>query len=157
MAYLTKQKKGNNTYYYLAENIQVASGKRKQIRKYIGTKKPSETKLQVLMAQFEKEVEKERTRLHGRHYLTKDEIKEIDEINHGFWKRYHSLNKTVQEQFDQNFVMDDSKTVGEYVAAKAVSAGGTAEITSFTRLEVGEGIEVAEEDFAAEVAAQMGK
>jgi len=56
---------------------------------------------------------------------------------------------------DQNFVMDDSKTVAEYVADKAKAAGGTAEITSFTRLEVGEGIEVAEEDFAAEVAAQM--
>ena len=52
--------------------------------------------------------------------------------------------------------MDDSKTVAEYVAEKAKAAGGTAEITNFVRLEVGEGIEVEEEDFAAEVAAQMG-
>jgi elongation factor Ts len=52
--------------------------------------------------------------------------------------------------------MDDSKTVAEYIADKAKQAGGTAEITNFVRLEVGEGIEVAEEDFAAEVAAQMG-
>jgi len=105
MTYLTKQKKGNNTYYYLAENIQVASGKRKQLRKYIGTKRPSETKLQVLMAQFEEEVEKERTRMHGRHYLTEDEIGEIDKINKEFRKRYKTQNRTVQEQFDQNFVM----------------------------------------------------
>jgi len=33
--------------------------------------------------------------------------------------------------------------------------GGTAEITEFVRFEVGEGIEKAEDDFAAEVAAQM--
>ncbi len=82
-----------------------------------------------------------------------------DRILPGKIARFISDNTTLdQEQclLDQNFVMDDSKTVGEYVAAKAVSAGGTAEITSFTRLEVGEGIEVAEEDFAAEVAAQMG-
>ncbi len=57
------------------------------------------------MAQFEEEVEKERTRLHGRHYLTEDEIKEIDKINKEFRKRYKNQNKIVQEQFDQNFVM----------------------------------------------------
>jgi len=105
MAYLAKQKKGKNTYYYLVEVIQIAKGRRKQIRKYLGTEKPSETKLQVLIAQFEEEVEKEKIKLHGFHYLTKDEIAEIDEINKEFWKRYNKQNKTVQEQFDQNFVM----------------------------------------------------
>jgi len=83
-----------------------------------------------------------------------------DRILPGKIARFISDNTTLdQEQclLDQKFVMDDSKTVAEYVAEKAKSAGGTAEITNFTRLEVGEGIEVAEEDFAAEVAAQMGK
>lgn len=105
MAYLAKQKKGKNTYYYLVEVIQIAKGRRKQIRKYLGTEKPSETKLQVLMANFEEEVEKEKIKLHGFHYLTSDEIKEIDEINKEFWQRYKKHNKAVQEQFDQNFVM----------------------------------------------------
>jgi|SRR3989344_7468663 len=105
MAYLAKRKRGNKVYYYLAENIAVARGRRKQIRKYIGTEKPSETKLQVLISQFEKEIEKEKIRLHGFHYLTKDEINEIYEINKIFWQRYNERNKTVQEQFDQNFVM----------------------------------------------------
>jgi elongation factor Ts len=83
-----------------------------------------------------------------------------DKILPGKIARFISDNTTLdQEQclLDQKFVMDDSKTVAEYIADKAKAAGGTAEITSFTRLEVGEGIEVAEEDFAAEVAAQMGK
>ncbi len=82
-----------------------------------------------------------------------------DRILPGKIARFISDNTTLdQEQclLDQKFVMDDSKTVAEYVADKAKAAGGTAEITSFVRLEVGEGIEVAEEDFAAEVAAQMG-
>ncbi len=105
MAYLAKQTKGKQEYYYLVENIQIAPGKRKQIRKYIGTEKPSETKLQVLISKFEEEVEKEKIKLHGFHYLAKDEIKEIDEINKEFWERYKKQNKTVQEQFDQNFVM----------------------------------------------------
>jgi len=82
-----------------------------------------------------------------------------DKILPGKLARFISDNTTLdQEQclLDQNFVMDDSKTVAQYIAEKAKAAGGTAEITSFTRLEVGEGIEVEEEDFAAEVAAQMG-
>lgn len=82
-----------------------------------------------------------------------------DKILPGKLARFISDNTTLdQEQclLDQKFVMDDSKTVAQYIADKAQAAGGTAEITNFTRLEVGEGIVVEEEDFAAEVAAQMG-
>ena len=50
---------------------------------------------------------------------------------------------------EQAFVMDPEVKVGELVK----KAG--AEIVSFTRFEVGEGIEKAESDFAAEVAAQV--
>jgi len=80
-----------------------------------------------------------------------------DKIIPGKLQRFIDDNTTLdQEQclLDQKFVMDDSKTVGEYFDAKA---GGKARIVKFTRLEVGEGIEVEEEDFAAEVAAQMGQ
>src|SRR3989344_6152642 len=105
MAYLAKQRKGKQEYYYLVENVQIALGKRKQIRKYIGTKWPSETKLQVLMAKFEEDVEKEKIKLQGFHYLTKDEIIKIDGVNKEFRQRYNKQNRTVQEQFDQNFVM----------------------------------------------------
>lgn len=104
MAYLAKQRKGKKEYYYVVENIPIAKGRRKQLRKYIGTKKPSETKLQVLLAKFEEEIEKKRVKLHGFCYLSKSEIIEIDTINKEFWKRYNKKNKTVQEQFDQNFV-----------------------------------------------------
>ena len=48
--------------------------------------------------------------------------------------------------------MNDSMSVGEYITK---ISNGKAKITDFIRLEVGEGIEVAEEDFAAEVAKQM--
>lgn len=50
---------------------------------------------------------------------------------------------------DQPFVKDPDTTVGKLVAA------GGAEVVSFVRFEVGEGIEVEEVDFAAEVAAQV--
>lgn len=81
-----------------------------------------------------------------------------DRILPGKIARFIADNTTLdQEQclLDQNFVMDDSKTVAQYIEDRASAVGGTATITNFVRLEVGEGIEVAEEDFAAEVAAQM--
>jgi len=61
-----------------------------------------------------------------------------------------------QALLDQQYVLDDKKTVAQAVEAAAKALGGTATITEFIRLEVGEGIEKKEDDFAAEVAAQMG-
>lgn len=51
---------------------------------------------------------------------------------------------------EQAFVKDSQVKVG------ALLRGKGAEVRRFARLEVGEGIEVAEQDFAAEVAAQVG-
>jgi len=61
------------------------------------------------------------------------------------------INKFLKEAslVEQAFVKDPEITVGKLVA----KAGG--EVVSFTRFEVGEGIEKKEEDFAAEVAAQV--
>ncbi|MCL2916958.1 translation elongation factor Ts [Shewanella litorisediminis] len=49
----------------------------------------------------------------------------------------------------QPFIMEPKKTVGEFLKEKGAS------VTNFIRLEVGEGIEKKEEDFAAEVAKQI--
>ena len=49
----------------------------------------------------------------------------------------------------QAFIMEPKKSVGEILKEK------NATVTSFARVEVGEGIEKKEEDFAAEVAAQI--
>ena len=70
-----------------------------------------------------------------------DEI--IEKMIVGRMKKYLAENSLVE----QPFVKDPDLTVGKLVA----NAGG--EVASFTRFEVGEGIEVEEVDFAAEVAA----
>lgn len=56
---------------------------------------------------------------------------------------------------DQKFVKNGDLTVAEYVETVAKEAGKAMKIASMVRFEVGEGIEKKEEDFAAEVAAQM--
>ena len=82
-----------------------------------------------------------------------------DKIVPGSLARFISDNTTLDKEqalLDQNYVLDEKLTVAQAVEKAAKELGGTAEITKFIRLEVGEGIEKAEDDFAAEVAAQMG-
>ncbi len=70
----------------------------------------------------------------------------IEKMIGGRLKKFLAENSLVE----QAFVKDPDVTVG-----KLVSAAG-AEVVSFARFEVGEGIEVEKMDFAAEVAAQLG-
>jgi len=82
-----------------------------------------------------------------------------DKIIPGSLARFVDDNTTLDKEqclLDQTYVLDDKKTVAEAVEAAAKALGGTAEIVDFIRLEVGEGIEKVVDDFAAEVAAQMG-
>jgi len=82
-----------------------------------------------------------------------------DKIVPGSLARFVADNTTLDKEqclLDQTYVLNDKLTVAQAVTEAAASLGGTAEITQFVRLEVGEGIEKAVDDFAAEVAAQMG-
>lgn len=56
---------------------------------------------------------------------------------------------------DQKFVKNGDLTVAQYVESVAKELGKSIVVTEMVRFEVGEGIEKKEEDFAAEVAAQM--
>lgn len=57
----------------------------------------------------------------------------------------------------QDFVKDNSMSVEAYVASVAKAAGGTVTVKSFVRFEKGEGIEKKQENFAEEIAKQLGK
>ena len=65
------------------------------------------------------------------------------------------LNKQLKEicLLEQEYVKDPDFTVGKYVAAEL---GNADMVKSFVRFETGEGIEKVEENFAEEVAKQMG-
>jgi len=67
------------------------------------------------------------------------------------------LNKFYQENclLQQEFVKDGSMTVEKYIASAAKALGGSVKFVDAVRFEKGEGIEKKQEDFAAEVAAQM--
>ncbi|MDY4079732.1 MAG: translation elongation factor Ts [Clostridium sp.] len=58
---------------------------------------------------------------------------------------------------DQPWVKDGDKSISKLVAEKSKEVGSEITIKSFVRFERGEGIEKVVEDFATEVAKQMGK
>ena len=68
------------------------------------------------------------------------------------------LNKELKEVclLDQIYVKDGDLTVGKYVEQAAKAAGASMSIKKFIRFETGEGLEKKEENFAEEVAKQMG-
>lgn len=68
------------------------------------------------------------------------------------------LNKELKEVclLDQTYVQDSDLTVEKYVEKVAKEAGANVTVKKFIRFETGEGLEKKEENFAEEVAKQMG-
>ncbi|MCX7565487.1 translation elongation factor Ts [Sulfitobacter sp. F26169L] len=111
----------------------------KQIAMHIAATNPaslSEDDLDPAVVEKEKQVQMDIARESGKPEAV------IEKMIVGRMKKYMSEITLVNQQF----VINPDVTVGE--AAKEVGAT----ITGFVRLEVGEGIEVVKEDFAAEVA-----
>ena len=69
------------------------------------------------------------------------------------------IDKMVNEKAltTQDYIKDTTKTVEEFVKEATAELGEKISIRRFQRFNLGEGIEKKVEDFAAEVAAQMGK
>lgn len=82
-----------------------------------------------------------------------------DHIIPGKMDRFMADNTVLDQRLTllgQFFVMDDKKTIEQVIAEKSKELGGKITIVDYIRYEVGEGLEKKTEDFAAEVAAQIG-
>jgi len=131
-----------------ADTAAAVKGALKEISMHAAAMSPrflDESKIDVKVIEKEKEI--------ARAQLIKEGKPEaiLEKILPGKIKRFLQDNTLV----DQKFVMNDKISVAEHLSAVAKEAGGTAKLIDFVRLELGEGIEIEEEDFAAEVAKQM--
>lgn len=77
----------------------------------------------------------------------------VDKIVDG---RIHKYYKEIC-LLEQEWVKDGDKTISKYLAEKSKEVGSPITVSGFVRFERGEGIEKVEENFAEEVAKQMGK
>jgi elongation factor Ts len=123
-----------------AENDDVA----KDIAMHVAAQKP----LYLDRTQVDQE-----TLEHERHVLTQQALQEGKPANIVDKMVIGRLNKYLQDicLVDQGFVKDPDVKVSEYLKSNKN------QVLNFIRLEVGEGIEKKEEDFAAEVMAQVRK
>lgn len=93
------------------------------------------------------------------------EVLKTQALNEG--KPEHIVEKMVEGRLDkfyeeiclmdQKFIKDGDKTINELLTDLAAKIGENIRIRRFTRYELGEGLEKRNEDFAEEVAKQIGK
>ena len=82
-----------------------------------------------------------------------------DKIIPGKIERFYADNTVLDQRLTllgQFYVMDDKKTVEQVIDEKSKELGGKIEIVKYVRFELGDGLEKKVDDFAAEVAAQIG-
>jgi elongation factor Ts len=77
----------------------------------------------------------------------------IDKMVEGRLRKYYEEVVLLE----QIFVVDGETRIAKVVEAAAKEAGGAIKIAAFARFALGEGIEKEQSDFAAEVAAQLGR
>ncbi len=77
----------------------------------------------------------------------------VDKMVEGRLRKFYE--EVVLEE--QVFVIDGKTRIKDVVAAHAKDSGHPVKLTGFVRFSLGEGVEKAQTDFAAEVAAQLGK
>jgi elongation factor Ts len=76
----------------------------------------------------------------------------VDRIVEGKMNKFYGENVLLE----QPFVKDPDKTIQDLINEKVAAIGENLQIRRFARFKLGEGIEKREDDFAAEVAAQVG-
>ena len=79
-----------------------------------------------------------------------------DEVDASFLEHEKEILLAQAKLLDQVYVQDSDLTVAKYVEKVAKENGANMTVKRFVRFETGEGLEKKNEDFAAEVAAQMG-
>jgi len=96
-------------------------------------------------------VESERVLLRAKALEEGKPEKMVDKIVDGQINKFYSENVLLE----QKFVKDDKKTIEQLQQEIVAKLGENIKIRRFTRYELGEGLEKKNEDFAAEVAAQV--
>ncbi|WCL52607.1 translation elongation factor Ts [Gimibacter soli] len=133
-----------------AAGEEALAGLGKQLAMHIAAANPASlntAELDPELVEREKQVQIEKARESGK----ADDI--IMKMIEGRMRKYYEEVVLLE----QVFVMDGESKVKDVIAKAAKDAGTAIELTGYVRMELGQGIEKKEEDFAAEVAAVAGR
>jgi elongation factor Ts len=121
----------------------------KQLAMHIAAANPASLNIDALdpaLVEREKQVQIDKARESGK----PEEI--IEKMIVGRMRKYYEEVVLLE----QVFVIDGETKIAKVIEKAAKDAGTSIELTSFVRMEMGDGLEKKEEDFAAEVAAVAG-
>jgi elongation factor Ts len=121
----------------------------KQIAMHIAAANPLVARREELDPQL---VERERTVLREQALEQGKPAEIVDKMIEGRMRKFYE-EVVLTEQV---FIMDTDKKVGAVVEAAAKELGAPVTVTAFAKFVLGEGVEKAEDDFAAEVAKLAG-
>ncbi len=130
-----------------SEEVLVGLGK--QLAMHVAAANPaslSEADLDPELVEREKQVQIEKAKESGK------PMEIIEKMIVGRMRKYYEEVVLL----NQVFVMDGESKVSDVIAKAAKDAGTAIELTAYARVEMGEGLEKKEDDFAAEVAAAAG-
>lgn len=122
----------------------------KQIAMHVAATHPSALNVETLDAS---EVDRERAIFREQALASGKPVEFVDKMIEGRLRKFYE--EVVLEE--QVFVIDGKTRIKDVVASAAKESGQPVKLTGFVRFALGEGIEKEESDFAAEVAAQLGK
>ncbi|WP_417457162.1 translation elongation factor Ts [Kordiimonas sp.] len=128
---------------------EVLAGLGKQLAMHVAAANPaslSEADLDPELVEREKQVQIEKAKESGK------PMEIIEKMIVGRMRKYYEEVVLL----NQVFVMDGESKVSDVIAKAAKDAGTAIELTAYARVEMGEGLEKKEDDFAAEVAAAAG-
>ncbi|WP_417463610.1 translation elongation factor Ts [Kordiimonas sp.] len=128
---------------------EILAGLGKQLAMHVAAANPaslSEADLDPELVEREKQVQIEKAKESGK------PMEIIEKMIVGRMRKYYEEVVLL----NQVFVMDGESKVSDVIAKAAKDAGTAIELTAYARVEMGEGLEKKEDDFAAEVAAAAG-
>ena len=120
----------------------------KQIAMHVAAARPEALSVETISSEL---VERERNVLIEQAKASGKPDNIIEKMVEGRLRKYYEEVALME----QTFVIDNETKISEVVANAATEVGAPVHLTGFVRYELGEGIEKAEADFAAEVAATL--
>lgn len=112
IGFIVVKRRGKKKYYYLTKNIRISPKKWKKIQIYVGSGKLSKIQIKKLKLRYKskiKELEKSiinRFKIKKFEFLTKTQVKTIEQAKEAYHKKIKSKNKLALEKFKEYFITE---------------------------------------------------
>lgn len=107
MAYIERQQRGGNQYYYVSKNFRIGANTWKKIRRYCGIEKPSQGEFKRILDEIDAEARKKGwLRKKTSHKFLQEGLAEtLEDVKQNFNRWYGRLDEVSRKKFDSDFLV----------------------------------------------------